>query len=73
MQGQEDLALLREIISTLIRHILNILQEDPSKLHRTTMMSLDRSVRLYALLRKLYGAETKEVKIEIEEVSCDSK
>jgi hypothetical protein len=37
------------------------------------MMSLDRSVRLYALLRKLYGAETKEVKIEIEEVSCDSK
>jgi hypothetical protein len=73
MQGHDDLALLREIISTLIRHILNILQEDPSKLHRTTMMSLDRSVRLYALLRKLYGAETKEVKIEIEEVSCDSK
>jgi hypothetical protein len=73
MQGQDDLVLLREIISTLIRHILNILKEDPSKLHRTTMMSLDRSVRLYALLRKLYGAETKEVKIEIEEVSCDSK
>jgi len=73
MQGHDDLALLREIISTLIRHILNILQEDPSKLHRTTMMSLDRSVRLYALLRKLYGAETKEVKIEIEEVLCDSK
>jgi hypothetical protein len=73
MQGHDDLALLREIISTLIRHILNILKEDPSKLHRTTMMSLDRSVRLYALLRKLYGAETKEVKIEIEEVSCDSK
>jgi hypothetical protein len=73
MQGHDDLALLREIISTLIRHILNILQEDPSKLHRTTMMSLDRSVRLYALLRKLYGAETKDVKIEIEEVSCDSK
>lgn len=73
MQGHDDLTLLREIISTLIRHILNILQEDPSKLHRTTMMSLDRSVRLYALLRKLYGAETKEVKIEIEEVSCDSK
>jgi len=73
MQGHDDLVLLREIISTLIRHILNILKEDPSKLHRTTMMSLDRSVRLYALLRKLYGAETKEVKIEIEEVSCDSK
>ncbi len=73
MQEHEDLSLLREIISTLIRHILNILQEDPTKLHRTTMMSLDRSVRLYALLRKLYGAEKKEVKIEIEEVSCDSK
>jgi len=62
------MAALREIISALIRHILNIVKEDPSKLHRTTMLSLDRTVRLYAVLRKLYGVDTKEVKIEIAEV-----
>jgi len=32
------------------------------------MLSLDRTVRLYSVLRKLYGADTKEVKIEIVEV-----
>jgi tRNA splicing ligase len=68
MQGHEDLAALRVIISLLIRHILEIIKNDPSKLHRTTMLSLDRSVRLYAILRKLYGADTKEIKIQIEEV-----
>jgi len=68
MQGHEDLVALREIISLLIRHILEIIKNDPSKLHRTTMLSLDRSVRLYAILRKLYGADTKEIKIQIEEV-----
>jgi hypothetical protein len=73
MQGQEDLAALREIISVLIHHILNIVKEDPSKLHRTTMLSLDRTVRLYAVLRKLYGADTKEVKIEIVEAECSSE
>jgi hypothetical protein len=64
---------LREIISALIRHILNIVKEDPSKLHRTTMLSLDRTVRLYAVLRKLYGVDTKEVKIEIVEAECNSE
>jgi tRNA splicing ligase len=68
MQGHEDLAALREIISLLIKHILEIIKNDPSKLHRTTMLSLDRSVRLYSILRKLYGADTKEIKIQIEEV-----
>jgi len=67
-QGYEDLEALREIISALIEHILRIVKEDPSKLHRTTMLSLDRTVRLYAMLRKLYGSDTKEVKIIIEEV-----
>jgi tRNA splicing ligase len=68
MQGHEDLVALREIISLLIKHILEIIRNDPSKLHRTTMLSLDRSVRLYSILRKLYGADTKEIKIQIEEV-----
>jgi hypothetical protein len=68
MQEHEDLAALKEIISALIHHILEIVKEDPSKLHRTTMLSLDRTVRLYSVLRKLYGADTKEVKIEIVEV-----
>jgi hypothetical protein len=68
MQEHEDLAALKEIISALIHHILEIVKEDPSKLHRTTMLSLDRTVRLYSILRKLYGADTKEVKIEIVEV-----
>jgi hypothetical protein len=67
------LAALREIISALIHHILDIVREDPSKLHRTTMLSLDRTVRLYAILRKLYGADTKEVRIEIVEVGCNSE
>jgi hypothetical protein len=68
MHEHEDMAALREIMSALIRHILNIVKEDPSKLHRTTMLSLDRTVRLYAVLRKLYGVDSKEVKIEIVEV-----
>jgi hypothetical protein len=68
MQEHEDLAALKEIISALIHHILEIVKDDPSKLHRTTMLSLDRTVRLYSILRKLYGADTKEVKIEIVEV-----
>jgi hypothetical protein len=68
MHEHEDLAALKEIISALIHHILEIVKEDPSKLHRTTMLSLDRTVRLYSVLRKLYGADTKEVKIEIVEV-----
>ncbi len=68
MQGHEDLEALKEIISLLIKHILEIIKNDPSKLHRTTMLSLDRSVRLYSILRKLYGADKKEIKIEIEEV-----
>ena len=59
---------MKEIISALIRHILEIVKEDPSKLHRTIMLSLDRTVRLYSMLRKLYGADTKGVKIEIVEV-----
>jgi hypothetical protein len=37
------------------------------------MLSLDRTVRLYAVLRKLYGADTKEVKIEIVEAECNSE
>jgi hypothetical protein len=37
------------------------------------MLSLDRTVRLYAVLRKLYGADTKEVKIEIVEAECSSE
>ncbi len=68
MQEHEDLEALKEIISLLIRHILEIIKTDPSKLHRTTMLSLDRTVRLYSILRKLYGADKKEIKIEIEEV-----
>jgi hypothetical protein len=68
MQEHEDLAALKEIISALIKHILNIVQNDPSKLHRTPILSLERSVKLYLVLRKLYGADEKELRIEIEEV-----
>jgi hypothetical protein len=67
------MAALKEIISALIHHILNIVKEDPSKLHRTTMLSLDRIVRIYIVFRKLHGADTKEVKIEIVETECSSE
>jgi len=62
------LAALKEAVAIQARHILDVLEEDPSKLHRTAILTLDRLVRIYLNLRKIYGADTKEVKIEIVEV-----
>jgi hypothetical protein len=67
-QGHEVLGALKEAVTLQSRHILDTLKEDPSKLHRTAILTLDRLVRIYLNLRKLYGSDTKEVKIEIVEV-----
>jgi len=67
-QEHEILTNLKEAVAAETQHILDTLREDPTKLHRTSILTLDRLVRIYLNLRKLWGADTKEVKIEIVEV-----
>jgi hypothetical protein len=47
------------------------MREDPSKVTRNMTVGLDRFIRMYVTLIKLYGAEEKEVKIRIILVDAD--
>jgi len=67
-QEYEILTALKEAVAVEARYILDTLKEDPTKLHRTSILTLDRLVRSYLNLRKLWGADTKKVKIEIVEI-----
>ena len=72
-QEYEILTTIKEAVAAQAHHILNTIREDPTKLHRTSILTLDRLVRIYLNLRKLWGADTKGVKIEIVEVECSSE
>ena len=46
------------------------MREDPSNVTRNMTVGLDRFIRMYVTLTKLYGAEDKEVKIRIIQVDA---
>jgi hypothetical protein len=69
-KAYKDIQRLREIISIQIQHIHKTMREDPSKVTRNMTVGLDRFIRMYVTLIKLYGAEEKEVKIRIIQVDA---
>jgi hypothetical protein len=44
--------------------------DDPNKVTRNMTVGLDRFIRMYVTLTKMYGAEEKEVKIKIIQVDA---
>jgi hypothetical protein len=46
------------------------MREDPNKVTRNMTVGLDRFIRMYVTLTKLYGSEDKEVKIRIIQVDA---
>ncbi len=46
------------------------MRDDPSKINRNMTVGLDRFVKIYVTLMKLFGTEDKEVKIRIIQVDA---
>lgn len=61
-----DLKKLKKAISKQIKFVSTIIAQDPSKLHRSHVLALERLLRIYLQIRQLYAGDSKEVKITVE-------
>ncbi len=66
-----DLKRLKKAISKQIKFVSDIISKDPSNLHRSQVLALERLLRIYLQIRKLYAGDSKEVKITVELIGTD--